>query len=495
MTSDKIRFHTIRTLLIDDDEDDYFLTKKTLKQTRTINASIEWVPDYDAALQKCKETDYDAVLIDYKIGDRNGIDFIKESKKIPCRSPFILLTGIQDEQLGIKAIRLGAEDYLVKSEITPELLERSILYAIERFESRRTEQELIEKRILEQSERHFRSLIENSADGIALMNHKFHFTYVTPSIENILGYSPNQILVLDAKPLIHPDDLSKIQHKFKGITKKAGEYTTSLVRCKHHNGAWRWIEITASNMLHDPNIHSYVLNFRDVTSRVKLEQLKDEFLSIASHELKTPLTTIKGYIQLLEKYFQKIQDEKALRYIHQSDVYIDKLNQLISDLLDISRIQSGRMQLKLEETRLCTLIKKTVKALQYLSSRHKLHVTCDSDPKLFADKERIEQVLTNLIANAIKYSPHAENIEIRLSKKGKYAQVSVKDYGIGISKSAQKRLFERFYRVDKTASTFSGLGIGLYISNEIIKRHQGKMWVESDEDAGSTFYFTLPLQN
>ncbi|QQS44208.1 hypothetical protein IPM65_01220 [Candidatus Roizmanbacteria bacterium] len=111
-------------------------------------------------------------------------------------------------------------------------------------------------------------------------------------------------------------------------------------------------------MLLDPNIESYVLNFRDVTSRIRLEQLKDEFLSIASHELKTPLTTVKGYIQLLEKYFQKTADEKALRYIRQSDTYVDKMNQMISDLLDISRIQSGRMQLNLEETKLCSLIKK-----------------------------------------------------------------------------------------------------------------------------------------
>jgi len=495
MTSDKTRFHTIRTLLIDDDADDFLLTKKTLKQTRTINASIEWVSSYDEALKKCQETEYDAVLIDYKMGDRNGIDFIRESKKIPCRSPFILLTGIQDEQLGIKAIRLGAEDYLVKSEITPELLERSLLYAIERSESRMKEHELMEKQILEQSERHYRSLIENSADGIALMDHTYHFTYVTPSIENILGYTPKQILSIDVQTLIHVDDLPKIQNKFKDITKKPGEYTTSLARCKHRNGSWRWIENTASNMLHDPNINAFVLNFRDVSSRVKLQQLKDEFLSIASHELKTPLTTIKGYIQLLEKYFQKIKDEKALRYIHQSDIYVDKLNQLISDLLDISRIQSGRMQLNLEETRLCPLLKKTVKALQYLSSKHKLHILCDINPKLFADKERIEQVLTNLISNAIKYSPQNNNIEIKLMKKGKFAQISVQDFGVGISQAAQKRLFERFYRADKTANSFSGLGIGLYISNEIIKRHQGKMWVESEEDKGSTFYFTLPLQN
>jgi len=153
------------------------------------------------------------------------------------------------------------------------------------------------------------------------------------------------------------------------------------------------------------------------------------------------------------------------------------------------------MQLNLEETRLCPLLKKTVKALQYLSSKHKLHILCDINPKLFADKERIEQVLTNLISNAIKYSPQNNNIEIKLMKKGKFAQISVQDFGVGISQAAQKRLFERFYRADKTANSFSGLGIGLYISNEIIKRHQGKMWVESEEDKGSTFYFTLPLQN
>ncbi|QQS44207.1 PAS domain S-box protein [Candidatus Roizmanbacteria bacterium] len=131
------------------------------------------------------------------MGQHDGIEFIKKARHL-CTSPFILLTGIQDEKLGIEAIRLGAEDYLVKSEITPELLERSILYAIERFQSKTKEQEIIQQRTLERSERHYRSLIENSADGIALMNTKFKLTYVTPSIETILGYTPEQILTINS---------------------------------------------------------------------------------------------------------------------------------------------------------------------------------------------------------------------------------------------------------------------------------------------------------
>ncbi len=487
------RFHKIRALLVDDDEDDFLLTKKTLTQTRTIRASIEWTSHFDDALQFCKSGKFDVILLDYKMGNHDGIEFIKKAKSL-CKAPFILLTGIQDEKLGIKAIRLGAEDYLVKSEITPELLERSILYAIERFQSKTKEQELIERQTLERSERHYRSLIENSADGIALMNKKFKLTYVAPSIEKILGYTPEQMLTNSTKSIIHPEDYPKIHNKFREVARNHGSYITILLRAKHNSGAWRWIEITTSNMLLDPNIKAYVLNFRDVTTRVKLEQLKDEFLSIASHELKTPLTTVKGYIQLLEKYLQNSKDEKALRYIRQSDTYVDKMNQMISDLLDISRIQSGRMQLNLEETQLCSLIKRTITALQHLSSKHVLNFECNTHPVLFTDKHRIEQVLTNLISNAIKYSPNKSKITIRLKTNTKFAQISVQDRGIGISPSAQKMLFQRFYRVDKTANKFSGLGIGLYISNEIIKKHQGKMWVESDEGKGSTFHFTLPLK-
>lgn len=493
MTNLTNRFHTIRALLVDDDEDDFLLTKKTLTQTRTIEASIEWSSHFDEALQYCKSGQFDVILLDYKMGNHDGIEFIQKAKNL-CKAPFILLTGIQDEKLGIKAIRLGAEDYLVKSEITPELLERSILYAIERFQSKTKEQELIERKTLERSERHYRSLIENSADGIALMNEKFRLTYVAPSIKKILGYTPEQLLTGSTKSIIYPEDIQKIHGKFKDVVRNPGTYITILLRAKHNNGSWRWIEITASNMLLDPNIEAYVLNFRDVTTRVKLDQLKDDFLSIASHELKTPLTTIKGYIQLLEKYLQKSNDEKALKYIRQSDTYVDKMNQMISDLLDISRIQSGRMQLNLEETQICSLIKRTITALQHLSSKHVLNFDCNAHPVLFADKHRIEQVLTNLISNAIKYSPNKSKIAIRLKADTRFAQISVQDQGIGISPSSQERLFQRFYRVDKTANRFSGLGIGLYISNEIIKKHNGKMWVESDEGKGSTFYFTLPLK-
>lgn len=495
MTSDTSRTNTIKILLIDDDKDDYMLTKKMLKKTKMISATVQWVSSFKDALDACLHNSFDVVLVDYKMGTHNGIDIIRDSKKYNCNNPFILLTGIQDEQLGIKAIRLGAEDYLVKGEITPELLEKSILYSLERYQVRVKEQELREKHILEESEKHFRSLIENSADGIALLNKEGTYTYITPSIKHILGYSQEEALKMNALDIVHPEDKTNYEKKFNELLKKKGSYTLALMRVKHKNGSWRWIESSVSNMLHDPHIQHLVLNFRDVTTRVRLQQLKDEFLSIASHELKTPLTTIKGYIQLLEKYFQKLDDQKALKYIHQSDIYVDKLNQLISDLLDISRIQSGRMLLHLEEIQLCPLIKKTVKALQHLSSKHTLKYTCTGNPKVIADKERIEQVLTNLISNAIKYSPEQCTILINLTKKQGFAQISVQDQGVGIPKAAQKHLFQRFYRVENVVNKFSGLGIGLYISKEIIERHKGQIWVESDEGKGSTFYFTLPLQN
>ena len=236
-----------------------------------------------------------------------------------------------------------------------------------------------------------------------------------------------------------------------------------------------------------------VIAHTDITQRIQLEKHKDEFLSIASHELKTPLTTIKGYIQLLQKYLEKEGAQKPIRYVNLADLYVDKLNHLISSLLDISRIQSGRLILRPETIELSALIKNIVETMQYLSSRH--HITFHPKQLLLVDidYERIEQVLMNLISNAVKFSPEATDVEVTVDTKSEHAIIAITDHGIGIANEHMDQLFQRFTRVKNPKIHSSGLGIGLYLSSEIINRHGGKIWVESNEGQGSTFYFTLPL--
>ena len=231
----------------------------------------------------------------------------------------------------------------------------------------------------------------------------------------------------------------------------------------------------------------------DITERKKLEQRKDEFIGIASHELKTPLTSIKGYVQILERIIQQMGDPRLELYLKKTNTYIDRLNTLIADLLDVSKIQAGKLQLNYSTFNIKELAEEAIEGIQHMNSHHKIVLQEVTDIQINGDRQRLEQVFTNLLTNAIKYSPTAPKVYVSVEKKGSNVQVKVQDFGVGIAKKEQQKLFQRFYRVESTAKKFSGLGIGLYISCEIVERHGGKMWVESDEGKGSIFYFTLPI--
>ncbi|MBV9232289.1 MAG: MASE1 domain-containing protein [Chloroflexi bacterium] len=231
-----------------------------------------------------------------------------------------------------------------------------------------------------------------------------------------------------------------------------------------------------------------------MAERRALEQRKDAFISMVSHELKTPLTILQGYGELLSMKFAQQGNQEALHHLTKMATQIEKLSELIANLLDISKIQAGKIALVEEVVDVDLLVQEVVENLQQTTCDHQISVEGRAQREIMGDKERLGQVLTNLIANAIKYSPRQERIIVHLMHTPETLIVSVQDFGIGISKAHQKKVFERFYRVDSDKDrTYPGLGIGLYIAYQIIERHGGKMWVESMEGQGSTFSFSLPL--
>ena len=239
----------------------------------------------------------------------------------------------------------------------------------------------------------------------------------------------------------------------------------------------------------------------DVTEQVKarqrieeLSQQKDEFIGIASHELKTPVTSIKGYAQLLERRFRKAGDESSAELLKKMDTQLDKLTTLIADLLDITKIESGKLLFHPSVFDFNELIKEIAEEMQHTTTKHSIVLHLSSSVTLYADRDRIGQVLINLLTNAIKYSPAADTITVKTVHQDEAIITSVQDYGIGIPSEKQQHIFERFFRVEgETQIIYPGLGLGLYISAEFVKRHNGSIWVESEEGKGTTFSFSLPL--
>jgi PAS domain S-box-containing protein len=232
----------------------------------------------------------------------------------------------------------------------------------------------------------------------------------------------------------------------------------------------------------------------DITEQKRLEKLRDEFLSTAAHELKTPLTGLKGYSQLLLRRAAKEggqQDTKALETINRQT---GRLNKLVDELLEMSRLNLGQLVLSVESVDLGQFVTETVETLALIGDGHPVRCDLQASAVVQADRNRLEQVLTNLVSNAIRYSPDGGEVEVCVMRRDGQAVVSVKDQGIGIPKEKQGRIFEHFYRAHAgTRNDLGGMGIGLYISREIVTRHGGEMWFESEEGKGSTFYFSLPL--
>lgn len=229
--------------------------------------------------------------------------------------------------------------------------------------------------------------------------------------------------------------------------------------------------------------------------RNQLDKRKDEFLGIASHEIKTPLTSIKTFTQLLDRHAKKINDETAQLFLVKIDQQINKMIDLITDLLDISRINSGKLDFHDETFKIDEIANEAANLVQLITNKHKIILENNVKHEIYGDKTRLGQVLINLLTNAVKYSPGSEKIIVKTYEDGDRAIISVEDFGIGIPENEKDLIFGRFYKGNgRNKHIPGGLGLGLYISSEIIKRHKGKIWVESSEGKGSKFYFSLPLK-
>ncbi|MEP7253843.1 MAG: ATP-binding protein [Ginsengibacter sp.] len=234
-----------------------------------------------------------------------------------------------------------------------------------------------------------------------------------------------------------------------------------------------------------------------VEENLRLQEIsrqKDDFISMASHELKTPVTSIKAFAQLLQNDFTAVGDVQAATMLSKMNFQIVKLTSLIGDLLDVSRMEGGKLQYHLDYFCFNEMIVETVREVQLTSKSHKITVDLVKVPRVYGDEDRLSQVLTNLLSNAIKYSPRSRNIELFSSLENGLIAVMVRDHGIGIRKEKQAKLFQRFFRVNGAKEdTYPGLGLGLYISSEIIKRHNGIIGLKSIKGKGSTFYFKIPV--
>ena len=341
----------------------------------------------------------------------------------------------------------------------------------------------------------FRTLVEKSSEGIITVNANGKITYCSPSVQNIIGYSDEEFMSLPAWQLLHEDEALEIKEQYYRFASHPGKHITMLHQMKHKNGEYVWIESKMTNLLGELPINAVIANFTDITDRILDDKLREDFISIASHELKTPLTSLKAYTQVLQNRFKDSTDENSLNIINKIEGQISKVIQMVTNLLDVTALQQKKLSLNIRLFDLNTLVTEIVEAIQQTTKNHRMIVDLVPILDISGDRERLSQVIGNLITNAIKYSPDANEIYIYSKVENNQITLSIQDKGIGIPQKDLERVFTRFYRVHDPIRNIQGLGLGLFICSQVIEHHSGKIGVESEQAKGSTFWFSLPLNN
>jgi PAS domain S-box-containing protein len=366
------------------------------------------------------------------------------------------------------------------------------------------------------SEQRFHVIWDAAADAMAISDANAVVLAANPAYYQLYGFSPEQVLG-NSFAIIFP-----IEQREWAVAQYAAIFQSRAVipvyesTVRRADGSERIVETRATFITTDDNRPALLSIIRDITARKRLEHerdqllareqaariaaeaeaalhTRDQFLAVAAHELKTPLTTLRGYTDVLRRRTEREHtlNERDQRALHIIDAQARRLQELIDSLLDLRRLQAGALSVKRTPLDLCGLVRRLMDELQ----RHTLHVECPTDTVIVAgDEARLEQVAQNLLQNAMKYSPSGGLVTVRLRRDQDRALLTVSDQGVGIPEAAQARVFEQFYRADNVEGRqFQGMGIGLYVVKEIVTLHGGEIGVESREGQGSTFTVSLPL--
>jgi len=384
--------------------------------------------------------------------------------------------------------------------------EKLILLSIEDItDKRKVESGLAEaERLLSESKERLKAAVDSAGLGTWDYNPQTKEFIGDKRCREIFGLSQsNHMSLATFLSVTNSDDRDKMEARINETLKgyNSGEFDIEY-KTIPINGKIKWLKARGRAYFNQNKVAvRFIGTLLDITvqklideATVELLRKKDEFISIASHELKTPITSLKGALQIIERTALKGGDIKTVEnFIQKAIKQVNKLTELIKDLLDVTKIQSGKLLLSKTQFMLDELITECCGELQIEAEKHTLVIEGDTNVEIYADRNRLEQVLINLVANAVKYSPEGGKVIISVEKVKEGIKIAVTDFGIGIPENNIHLIFDRFYRVDETSQRYAGLGLGLYISSEIVRQHGGEIGIESTVGRGSTFWFVIPV--
>lgn len=430
----------------------------------------------------------DIILSDHSLPSFDSLRALLILKEKRLDIPFILVTATMSEEFAVDIMKQGASDYILKDRL--QRLPLAVINSIEKHRLQGERQATNERLLFH---------IENTPLGFIEWDHQGFAKSWSKRAEEILGWTEKEFIESQEMGLrqTYEEDLPWVSKILEQLISGEMERNKVQLRNTTKDGGVIWCEWFNSVLKDkDGKVKTIMSLVQDITEQKQLERQKDDFLSMASHELKTPVTTIKAYGQIAESMLEEKSDVEILSMIKRMNNQVNRLTTLIENLLDFTKIQKGKLMYSEAFFDFNELVKEVIDDLQKTSYTHEIKNNSGTSANIFGDKDKLSQVLNNLISNAIKYSPKACCIIVSTELQADGIQLCIQDFGIGISVQDQQHVFEQFYRVTgEIQSTFPGMGIGLYICSEIITRQGGKIWVESTLDKGSTFCISIPFDH
>jgi PAS domain S-box-containing protein len=475
----------IRVLLVEDDEDDYMLTRALVSARENANIKLDWVDSYDKALDAVKKNEHDVYLVDYRLGYQTGIHLIQEAFRLGCQSPMILLTGQDDLTIDQSALELGAADYLVKGRIDAQLLGRSIRYAL------RQSSVLAE---VAEKENKYRSLFERSIDAIFVADEQLRFQDANPSVERLLGYSRTELQRINPARLFADfDHLRELRFNVREYG-QIKDFETVLIS---QNGRKRICLVSVWAVEDRVGLpHWYQGIVRDITDQKRAQQdlILAEKLSMTgkiarsiAHEVRNPLTNLSLALEQLKDELD-VDNEYITMFTDIIGRNVDRIGQLITEMLNSSKPR----ELERKRQDFNTVVKATI---QLIADRIKLkrmrlesYFSAD-DCAALLDKEQVKTALLNILVNAVEAMEEGKGVLVvkTFCTDDNRVCVEVTDNGGGISEADRKRLFDPFF-----TGKSGGMGLGLTATQNIINSHKGSIEVESQVGEGTTFRLYFP---
>jgi PAS domain S-box-containing protein len=473
----------IRVLLVEDDADDYILFKYSLNEIKNNTYTLTWASNYDSALEIIKKGEHDIYFFDYLLGARTGLDLIQESISNGIYAPIIILTGLGNQQTDLKAMELGAADYLVKSEIDGEKLERSMRYSIEQHR-------MLKK--LRESETKFRSIFENSHDIIYISNREGQILDINQSAERLFGYSKKELLSKNASDLY---ENKAEREKFIECMQNTGNCTNFEVILLDKNGNKKYCTLTA-NVQKDENGKElyYQGIIHDMTLRRQAEQdlmIAEKFAFVGkiartlAHEVRNPLTNINLSVEQLEEF---VADENLLIYFDIIKRNTKRINDLVTELLENSKpAEINRTPVPVQN-----VLKTTVELAKDRANLKNIKIASDyrlNSESVLADESKLSIAFLNILINAIEaVQKNTGEIKISSYPEGNLCIIRISDNGPGIPPDHIKKIFDPYF-----TSKANGMGLGLAATQNIISTHKGKINIDTEMNIGTTFTIQLDM--